>query len=241
MNAPQRHAERFYALLRELEVGLGGMRVLGECHGRMDWPERGVYFFFNRDELRSEDPGLRVVRVGTHAVSRTRGSGTRLWTRLRQHRGYRDGGGNHRGSVFRRHVGAALARRSRRRIVVTTWGKGTTPPGNAPSAELALERRVSEYLAGLRLLWVNVPDPPGPESDRARIERNAVALLAGPEGPLDPASPGWLGHHSPHDAIRRAQLWNIDYVGDEYDPRFLDLLAHYVKCTLKTAGRMNRP
>jgi hypothetical protein len=51
-----------------------------------------------------------VVRVGTHAL--TAASSATLWDRLRQHRGHlggRDpGSGNHRASVFRRHVGAAL-------------------------------------------------------------------------------------------------------------------------------------
>ena len=35
----------FYGLLDELEVRIGERRRLGDCHGRMSWPERGVYFF----------------------------------------------------------------------------------------------------------------------------------------------------------------------------------------------------
>lgn len=38
---------RFYALLTMLEQGLGGAPKLGDCHGKMAWPERGVYFFLN--------------------------------------------------------------------------------------------------------------------------------------------------------------------------------------------------
>jgi hypothetical protein len=67
-----------------------------------------VYFFFEDGEVRA-DGGLRLVRVGTHALTAT--SKATLWGRLRQNRGQvggrSPGGGNHRGSVFRRHVGAA--------------------------------------------------------------------------------------------------------------------------------------
>jgi hypothetical protein len=35
----------------------------------MSWPRRGVYFFFENGEMRSETgTGPRVVRVGTHAM-----------------------------------------------------------------------------------------------------------------------------------------------------------------------------
>jgi hypothetical protein len=37
---------RFYALLGHLEAEVGGKRLLRDCHGRMNWPRRGVYFFF---------------------------------------------------------------------------------------------------------------------------------------------------------------------------------------------------
>ncbi len=43
---------RFYALLNSLEEKLGGKRTLAVCNGRMDWPTRGVYFFFEAGEER---------------------------------------------------------------------------------------------------------------------------------------------------------------------------------------------
>ena len=102
---------RFYELLETLEDRLGGRRTLAECSGRLLWPRRGVYFFFEPGEKRSESgAGDRVVRVGTHALSA--GSATSLWNRLSQHRGSaRSGGGNHRGSIFRLLVGEALIQR----------------------------------------------------------------------------------------------------------------------------------
>jgi len=51
----------------------------------MDWPDRGVYFFFASDERRNAGDQLRITRIGTHAVSE--GSSTSLWNRLRTHRG----------------------------------------------------------------------------------------------------------------------------------------------------------
>src|SRR5690606_956782 len=94
---------RFYDVMRELRDRLGGERTLADCHGRMDWPRQGVYFFFEPGEMREYGTEMRVVRVGTHAVSL--GSRTTLWKRLRQHRGTLGGAsagsGNHRGSIFR--------------------------------------------------------------------------------------------------------------------------------------------
>ena len=48
---------------------------------------------------------------------------TTLWNRLAQHRGTTSLGGNHRGSVFRKLVGQALAAR-KPSLEVATWGRG---------------------------------------------------------------------------------------------------------------------
>ena len=105
--------DQFYGLLDQLETNVGGKQQLSDCDGYMDWPDWGVYFFFASDERRTETDQFRLTRIGTHAVSQ--GSGTSLWNRLRTHRGTLsgtyEGGGNHRGSVFREHVGEALVER----------------------------------------------------------------------------------------------------------------------------------
>ena len=99
---------RFYSLLDTLASNIGSARRLEACSGRMDWPARDVYFFFETGEARSDTGvGPRIVRVGTHALKQ--GSKTKLWSRLSQHRGQRSSvGGNHRGSIFRLIVGASL-------------------------------------------------------------------------------------------------------------------------------------
>lgn len=61
--------DAFYALLGELEGRIRGRRHLGDCQGRMPWPQRGDYFFFEPGEHREvASSRRRVVRVGTHAL-----------------------------------------------------------------------------------------------------------------------------------------------------------------------------
>ncbi|MDD9982828.1 MAG: hypothetical protein OXU81_15965 [Gammaproteobacteria bacterium] len=106
-----RDLARIYAILDRPEQGVGGARRLSSTDGRMDWPTRGVYFFFEPGEVRTDSGnGPRGVRVGTHAL--TARSRTTLWNRLSNHRGTAaTGGGNHRGSIFRLLVGTALMHR----------------------------------------------------------------------------------------------------------------------------------
>jgi hypothetical protein len=219
--------ERFYALLKRLERSLGGKRILSECTGKMDWPERGVYFFFEDGEFRSEPSNEpRVVRVGTHMVSR--GSKATFWRRLHTHRGTEDGRGNHRGSIFRLHIGMALMNRSGGNTRVPTWGQGQNALPGTRAKEKKLEQEVSEYLGRMPFLWLNVPDSAGPDSDRAYIERNSIGLLSNGCNPLDAPSGDWLGRFSPNEAVRASGLWNVDHVQHKYDRRFLKVLETYV-------------
>jgi len=101
--------KRFYDILRDLKEKLGGTRKLADCSSKCGWPLRGVYFFFEQGEMRSDSgAGLRIVRVGTHAL--TANSKSTLWKRLGQHKGTKTGAGNHRGSIFRLIVGTARLR-----------------------------------------------------------------------------------------------------------------------------------
>ena len=117
---------RFYSLLSALQESLGGPRRLATCTGQMSWSNRGVYFFMELGENRSDSgSGPRIVRVGTHALNE--GAGTKLWTRLSQHRGPTNtGAGNHRCSIFRLLVGTALM--ADRRYDCPTWGIGSHAP-----------------------------------------------------------------------------------------------------------------
>jgi hypothetical protein len=104
-------------------------------------------------------------------------------------------------------------------------------------AEAAWERKVSEYIGAMTVLWVDVPDEPGANSERAFIERNAIALLSNQLAPMKPASAGWLGHYSPRNEIRQSHLWNLKHVDQTYDPRFLDDLEVAVERTGRQSGQ----
>jgi hypothetical protein len=120
--------DELYAAIDELRRRLGGARRLADSTARSGWPDHGVYLFFEPGEHREDGDAPRVTRVGTHALTAT--SRTRLWNRLAQHRGSiggsNPGGGNHRGSVFRLHVGTALIARDGWPEAARSWGRGSS-------------------------------------------------------------------------------------------------------------------
>lgn len=216
---------------------MGGPRRLADCHGRLLWPDRGVYFFFEPGEERREsgaDP--RVVRVGTHALAAT--SRTSLWNRLSNHRGPANGGGNHRGSIFRLLVGTALKTRVSANAPVW-WGIGSDRGAAARKlgvertavarGEAALEGEVSRHIGAMPLVWLGIDDLPGPDSLRGYIERNSITLLSNSrEEPLDSQSTAWLGRHCLRERVRQSGLWNQHHTEDDYDPAFLNVLQDLI-------------
>lgn len=235
-----KHLKIFYGLLEELGRGLGGLRNVGKCHEGMGWPTRGVYFFFEQGERRSDSGrGSRVVRVGANSVSSASVDGAiPLWTRLRIHMGSQEGG-RHRISGFRRLVGSALVARDPS-LAVETWGDSRNPSKLVLAKEQELEVKVSKTLARMSLLCLDAYDERAVHSLRQYIERNSIALLsnAGQETPLDPPSEQWLGHDCPTSTIPASGLWNPNYVEDDYDPAFLDTLRVLVSAQLE--GRPHR-
>lgn len=201
----------------------------------MDWPKRGVYFFFEEGEERQRSgAGRRVVRIGTHGLKRD--SKTTLWHRLRQHRGNAgNGGGNHRASIFRHLVGASLAGRGDCPRP-PSWGVDDTGSRlgltreAVNAAERDLEQRVSRVIGRMPFLWLSVPGAPGPESVRGRIERGAIVLLSNSATPAaDQASANWLGAHCDRPAVCASGLWNSRYLATFYDPRFLDEIEALIR------------
>jgi hypothetical protein len=232
---------RFYGVLSLLAERNGGIRTLRDCHGRLTWPVRGVYFFFEGAEMRSDSgSGSRVVRVGTHALKIA--SQTTLWKRLSQHGGRKkSGGGNHRGSIFRLLVGEALKTQGGAEDP-QSWGIGGHRAAAAAAlgiaedvlqgTEAALEIQVSRYIGEMPFLVLSVDDIPGPESNRGVIERGAIALLSNYRRPaLDPPSASWLGRHSGRDRVRESGLWNNNHVDEDCDERFFDVLEEAVART----------
>jgi len=230
---------RFYALMENLEERTGGKRVLATADGRVGWPERGVYFYFEPGEVRrTSGTGDRVVRVGTHALRER--AGTTLWGRLSTHKGPLAGmypnGGNHRASIFRGHVGSALiARDSWPPAVCGNWCQGSQAPASVRRAEHPLEKAVSIHIREMPFLVLAVEDPPGPVSARACIEANSIALLSnyGKLERIDTSSELWLGRHSPRPEIQESGLWNVRHVDATYDPGFLDVLQSHIASTCR--------
>jgi hypothetical protein len=238
-NLEQPHREhdvaRLYKSLSILESGVGGKRLMSKCNGQQVWPKSGVYFYFEPSERRMNTEEPRIVRVGTHSISR--GSKATLWNRLRTHRGTSDGIGNHRSSIFRLHVGAAISSREPK-LSVESWGIGQTANSKIRKTEEGLERRVSTYIGSMSVLWLAIEDEASPSSDRAYIERNLIGMLVGKIGPIDPPSQEWLGRFSPEKRIRLSGLWNLDFVDYNYSPDCLDVLDEYV---LITIGKRKQP
>jgi hypothetical protein len=197
--------ERLYTYIGEFSRRQGGLRQLGHCTASMGWPARGVYFLFEPGETRW-DGSPRVVRVGTHGLNS--GSRSTLWGRLRQHRGRADGeGGNHRASILRLHVGAALIRAG-------DWPPGLLaawlkPKSDAAWARLetAVEVLVSTHIGNMAVVCLPLDRP----DERRPVERNSIALLTG----ADPPSSTWLGLHAVRPEIAGSGLWNVTYVGEK--------------------------
>lgn len=238
--ARHKDLDRFYGLLDRLEGHVDGARKLKNATGRMDWPARGVYFFFEPGETREKSDRLRVTRVGTHGVAE--GSSTSLWDRLKQHYGTGSGsenhphGGSHRSSVYRLRVGQAITEKYDLNDDYPDWDQPWSSIDRERSQvrdeEFVLERRVSAYIREQPFLWVALDDEPGPDSDRAFLERNAIALLSNFDTQtVDPRPDCWLGRYSPSPEIRESGLWNVNHVDEDYDRPFLDLLETAIRDT----------
>lgn len=220
---------RLYSILGRLERRIGGRRLLASSDGRSGWPERGVYFFMEDGEYRTDSgDGLRVVRVGTHAL--TSSSRTTLWRRLSQHKGQKaSGGGNHRGSIFRLLVGSTLLKVPG--AAYPTWGIKNSAPQDVRGLEEPFEREVSGIIGAMPFLWLEIDDAPAAGSMRGFVERNAIALLSNlAKPPLDPPSANWRGSACDRGKgrVRDSGIWNQNHVDEAYDPAFLDLLERLV-------------
>jgi hypothetical protein len=201
IGAARRNRETFY--LRDLS--------------RRELPERGVYVFLDPSERSSLYEGPRIVRIGTHAVSQ--GSKATLRGRLRNHLGPSHGGGGHRGSVFRLHVGRAFLNTEPECWgPMPAWGVEQKASRDVLESELPLEKRVSEYLGGLEVFVLAIDDAPSKASMRAIVETQLIGLMTADHSPVEASSPLWLGRHTGVPDIVTTGLWNVRDVGRPYWP-----------------------
>ncbi|NLW91900.1 MAG: hypothetical protein GXY34_09935 [Syntrophomonadaceae bacterium] len=218
----------FYELLLLLDDKLG-KHFLIECNQRMDWPRHGISFFFEQGELRDNGIELRVVRIGVSNPSKDKKSG--LWDRLCQKRGsikgQNAGGGNHRISDFRAHIGSALLHRDN--IDCDTWDASFS---NAivRRQEYPLEIEVSDVIAAMPFLWLSTDYARNPLVTSQMIRNNCIALLSNYDRkPHDKASANWLGNYCGNRMVRQSGLWHSEHVSDRYDPLFLNTMSKLVK------------
>jgi len=106
---------------------------------------------------------------------------------------------------------------------------GSSAPSDVRRTEYPLELAVSEHIGAMPLLWLEVNDPPGPESDRGVIERGAIALLsAAKRSAIDLPSSDWLGSNADRDLIGESGLWNVNHVHDEPEANFLEIFEDHL-------------
>ncbi len=200
--------ERFYGLLKRLEVRVGGSHLIKDFPSVVPPTAKGVYFIFESGEVRSQQPDQpRVVRVGTHGL--TARSRSTIWTRLFEHLM-----ANGR-SVFRNDINHALRKR------------GGHDDGLNRSA------RITRYIGRMPFLWVDVDGEHG-HKKRNYIERNAISLLsARHKDALDKPSDCWLGKDSDRPAVRKSGLWNVNHTkpDSQYCHAFLTELERCIEKT----------
>lgn len=235
--------QEFKQSLEALCEQTNGPFRLAECDASWEWPKRGVYVFFDSEtDIAAMTPGRwYVTRIGT--VGDCVGSSQTLWNRLRAHRGNTqgkyEGGGNHRGSVFRRHIGEALIQKEALEEEYPHWGM---PHSQLPSEvetttlreqEHPLEQRVSERIRQMPFLVVNIPGEPGPGCERVNIERNLISLVAQHRLRNPVLKQGeTLRTHSPTPEIAQSDLWNVDHVNELYSQSVVDRFRQYIDTTI---------
>jgi hypothetical protein len=236
---------------QSIETDLNSMyATIGRLHKSMppkpfkqfiqdEMPKSGVYLFFDKSETRLASGGLRIVRIGTHGVAA--GSKASLRDRMRTHFGSGTGGGNHRSSIFRLHVGRSLINRGDVPSA-PSWGTPEFPSSlRDRKQEEAVEAAVSEYIGDLSVSVLNIPGDSSKHNDRAYVEQNLIALVSNVFRPLDPPSHSWLGNHSDKLEIRKSGIWNVNHTAQTYERAFMPMLDYYVAHTLGTNIPSTKP
>lgn len=179
------YLNKFYELINKLEK----FESIDEFLKSEQKYSKGVYFFFDPAE-KINNGYNRIIRVGSHGLSGK--SNSTLKGRLRQHKGFLNGGGNRRVSVFRRHVGNAIIKKE-----------------NFDEKEVqdeVLEKMISDYINSLPLAVLLFED----DADKRRIfEKNSIRILSNCS---ENFNKDWLGSFSIDEKISKSGLWNIQHV-----------------------------
>ena len=179
------YLNKFYELINKLEK----FESIDEFLKSEQKYSKGVYFFFDPAE-KINNGYNRIIRVGSHGLSGK--SNSTLKGRLRQHKGFLNGGGNRRVSVFRRHVGNAIIKKE-------------NFDENQVRDEV-LEKMISDYINSLPLAVLLFED----YADKRRIfKKNSIRILSNCS---ENFNKDWLGSFSIDEKISKSGLWNIQHV-----------------------------
>ncbi len=222
--------DMFYRLLDWYEHQEDNRIAIGQVSRNL-LPARGWCFFYEKGECRQNLSVQRVVRVESHYEYDDKNS---IYNQILTHRGniagVYSGGGNHRISVLRKHIGTAIMNKLNRSC--TTWenDKANT---STRKKEHWLELLVSEETSSMEVLVVPIEDS-NPERIAKYIEQNAIALLSNfNKKPMDGPSSDWLGNYCSNTLVRGSGLWNSNGVMYQYDRHFMEIFEILVKASIK--------
>ena len=160
----------------------------------------GLYALFEKDEVTKE--GLhRIVRIG---INESKG---RFVSRLNDHFT-----GNHRGSIFRKHVGRCFLVNARRNNYLPVWN--LTNKQLAISRERvdqiledATENEVSDFInSKCYFAIVRIED----DVNRIELEKRFISTLGYSD--LNKPTKSWLGSTHPDKKIIDSGLWNVQHL-----------------------------
>jgi hypothetical protein len=224
--------ERFYECINHLA---DGTKLIKFGQENMNVPEidKGVYFFLDEKEKSIIKNFPRIVRIGTHAIRPP--YERKLKDRLREHWGKKDGGGEHRASIFRGYVGASIINNNKKKGYqkkYPEWGIGTSAKRKIKDKEEALEIEVSKYIRNLYILALDIDK----WEDRKFLETNTISFLSsGIVFEENPVSKNWLGNKCLFKNKKLDyQLWNITDCDEIFEnkEKYFKKLEFYVERTI---------
>lgn len=215
----KRDLDTLYGLLEDYEERAGRRIALSELSRKL-LPQGGCCLYWDPEEKRQETFKQRIVRVECYPPE-----DDNMLSQLLKHRGtiagtYK-GGGNHRQSLLRHHIGTALINKNQESY--DTW-EGDQANAAIRKKEHPLETMVSRVSSQMQVLVIPVKN-----HDNVKlkyIEQNLIALLSNwGKKAIDPPSPGWLGHYCSNILVRDSGLWNTNGVMLHYEQQFLWLMS----------------
>lgn len=217
----KRDLDTLYRMLEDYEEKAVNRIALSEL-SRTSLPLGGCCLYWEPGEKRGDPAKQRIVRVESYPLGKDKDE---MYSQLIKHRGtiagaYK-GGGNHRESILRHHIGTALMNKNQ--DFCDSWEEERANAA-VRKKEHPLESIVSSVISQMQVLIIPVKNP---DANKLKfVEQNLIALLSnwGKEA-IDPPSPGWLGHYCSNVLVRGSGLWNTNGVMLKYDRQFLAVMS----------------